>query len=40
MARGPENWAKDWLGRLIGVMGVMPKSLATLRLDAISDGPQ
>jgi hypothetical protein len=40
MARGAENWAKDWLGRLIGVMGVVPKALATLLLDAISDGPQ
>jgi hypothetical protein len=29
----------NWLGRLIGVMGVPPEALATLILDAISDGP-
>ncbi len=34
MARGAENWANDWLGRLIGIMGVPPEALATLPLDA------
>jgi hypothetical protein len=39
MARGAGNWAKDWLGQLIGVLGIPPEALATLILDAISDGP-
>jgi len=38
MARGAENWANDWLGQLIGVLGIPPEALATLLLDAISDG--
>jgi hypothetical protein len=34
-----ESGQKNWLGRLIGVMGVPPEALATLPLDAIATVP-